>query len=256
MDDVTRLRGQDRPDDEGEGEKQRAASRSHVRAHDPGAQLRTLKCFEEIEIMLRRGDFVRDVVAFIHAEGELTHLSANAAAKAVMRYKKHLLHGGGVEARDPVEGEAALDEEDPISVIIALRQQFFNMNRRIRMETATEVALAKLFSTTHKEFIASSMLGDKLIRQMKEFDMLTPDAVGGRGQATGATAGPVDIAAMATNPESRHKILGVLNIMIQHPEMLTNVTSLADERKKRKRNRPKRNKGHKNDKAASGDEKA
>lgn len=246
-DEVTKL--DDHRGDSGSSGTHSRVSRENVRAHDPGAQVRRLKCFNEITDMVMRGELVRDIVTYIHGEGELTHLSVDAVSKIVMRYKRHVLAGREDKAivvggNGQVDG---IDRDNPASVVFVLQEMFYLMRKRITMEAGTEESLNKLFSTTHREFLTMSMMSRDLIRAMDKFDVLEDVRRSpGGDKAGGEIAGRVKLQEVATNPESRHKLLGILSMVMNRPGMmdglLKNMDTVEGDKKK---NRPKRKKNKK-----------
>lgn len=224
------------------GRSNTSVSKDNVRNYDPGAQIRRLKCYPEVDQMVRQGSYVKDVVTYIHGEGELTHLSAEAVGHIVMRYKRHVFSDHMVEdSGDVIKKIGDLDKDNPASVVFALQEMYYLMMDRIRMESETEKTLNKLFSTTHKEFMTMTIVGRELLKFMKEFDMMNSTTP--LSQKSGSFPGGVDVGGVATNPnpESRQKLLGILGIVMNNPDMLSGMLDKVNEGEK-KSNRPKRKK--------------
>jgi len=229
-------------------EKRRKAiktSKGNARAFNPAGILEGLDCFEQVRQMAESGCYTRDIVAFIHDSGELTHVSTKALSYKVQRFKDGLLSDVGIRKEEDVftDDTKRLNRDDPSSIGHALKDLFFNMYDRVKMETETELKLKKLFKGTHKEFTVSFTIGEKLVKMLKELDMLDSGIVEMTRTADGYH-GKTKLDSVMAKPESRHKVLGIIDLMMSNPEMFKNVSTLdsARARAKDKKRRPKKKK--------------
>ena len=219
-------------------------SRYNRKAYDPGSQLRELECFSKIDEMVRNGAYVRDVVSVIHGGGEMTHMSRNAVSHVVSRYKDYVFSDEGVY--DSESGSSSdVDKDDPMAIVNTLKEQFFAMNERIKMETETEKSLSKLFSTTHKEYLASSMLGERIMKRLESHGLLDLERGSSEQRVGSGTPGRTDLAKAVTDPETRHQVLGLIDLMFAHPDVLDGISALDSIRKKTRKYRPKRKRKNK-----------
>lgn len=217
----------------------RERSKKNIRDFDPAGFLGDLECFEEIHEMVQNGAMVRDIATFIHGRNEATHVSRKGLCHALMRYKRYVL-GDQTISRENTQGVTdELTKENPASIALVLRDQFFAMRDRISMETETEMALRKLFPTTVKEYQASSRMAKDLVAMYKEFDMLDAESdTGARHRSS--FKGPVDMEKVITNPESRQKLLGIAELITKNPDMFDDVISLDGEKGKKARRKKKK----------------
>jgi hypothetical protein len=217
------------------------AMKKNVANFDPAGILRNCKCFDEIVEMIYNGRYTRDIVAFIHEQGELGHVSKQGLRFRVQRLKDALLTDTGVPDERAIAKGEDYDESDPVAIGHILRKMFHAHAKRVEMETETEMSLTKLFAGTHKEYLTAYSMGERLIKVLKELDMFDVNS------ETGSVRVKENIDSVMENPESRHKLLGIVDLIMKNPEMFKNVTSLDAAREKK--NRPKRNQGQKEKKA-------
>jgi hypothetical protein len=213
-------------------------AKKQVSKADPSGILGELRCFPEVKKMIEDGAMTRDVVAYIHGKGEATHISRNALSYALARYRRHV--DGDSIGTDPgvVSEKEKLDQEDPASVVYALREQFFAMHKRLQMQSETEMSLGLLFPTTSREFATSAQLGEKLMKLYEKFDMLDPSNLSGSRTDMGFH-GPINVSEVLNKPKSRQKILGILDLIAQNPQMYEGVTNLEEGKKRRERPKKK-----------------
>lgn len=212
-------------------------SRKSVKDFDPAGILRECECYDDVLKMVKKGRFTRDIVDFIHGQGELTHVSRRALTYKVQKFKDEILTPIGEIVEERIAaGDDNFDEEDVAAVGHVLRKLFHRQAKRVNMETDTEMSLNKLFSGTHREYLTAMGMGERLIKILKQLDMFDVSGV----ENTGQMASKID--GVMAKPESRHKILGILNLIMDRPDMFKNVSSLdAARTKKEKKKRPKRN---------------
>lgn len=206
---------------------------------EPAGQLAELSFFDEVQEMILAGAMTRDIVAYIHGKKELTHVSRKALSYQIARYRRHLHsdHGGVTEC--DIRKQDILDQEDPVSVALALREQFFAMHERLRMQTKLEMELNILFPSTSKEFATSAKIGEQLLKVYKEFDMLDASSPTGARHDM-SFKGPINIEEVMTRPQSRQKILGILDLIAKNPDMFENLSAIDKEDSRRKRPKKKR----------------
>jgi hypothetical protein len=218
----------------------RERSKKNIRDFDPAGFLGDLECFEEVHDMVQSGAMVRDIATFIHGRNEATHVSRKGLCHALMRYKRYVLGDQTVSVDSPGSTDD-LAKENPASVALVLRDQFFAMRDRIAMETELEMTLRKLFPTTVKEYMASSKMAKDLVHMYKEFDMLDAESdTGGRHRSS--FKGPVDMEKVIVNPESRQKLLGIAELITKNPDMFDDVISIDNEKRNGKKVRRKKKK--------------
>jgi len=187
--------------DKNERKLAKERSKRNIRDFDPAGFLGDLECFDEVHDMVQSGVMVRDIATFIHGRNEATHVSRKGLCHALMRYKRYILGDQTVSIDSSPGSVDDLAKENPASIALVLRDQFFAMRDRISMETETEMTLRKLFPTTVKEYIASARMAKDLVSMYRAFDMLDAESdTGARNRSS--FKGPVDMEKVITNPES------------------------------------------------------
>ena len=204
--------------------KKKASPRTYRRrSSSTTMRLRKLKCFPEVEEMVKAGEYARTIAAFIQEEaGEYLEVSFDAVIRSVYRYRQSLDKGGIVTQ----PGQEDVDEDDPMFELKAMEDKFRIQSDRIDMEVATEKALKKLFSTTHKEFEIFNLMGKDILKLKKQLNLLNSDA-GPRGKSKGHV-GRLDIARVVESPESRHKVLSFMETMIENPDLMDDLLEAKD----------------------------
>jgi hypothetical protein len=215
-----------------------------------GSVIRSLKCFPDVDDMIRDGAFTRDVVAFIQSSGELTNLSRDAIRYMVQTYKRDIFSDANNFIAETSKADDDIDKDDPLAHVIIMREQFFNMNKRIKMETEVETSLGKLFSTTHREFMTSSLMAEHLDNLMQKRGLMDVDRTRKVKQVGSGMSGRVDLGEVVSDPESRHKVIGILDMLMDNPDVLDGIVSLKEEKRHRSKRRKKTKKGQ----VAKGDE--
>lgn len=214
-------------------------SKKNIRDFDPAGFLGDLDCFDEVHEMIQAGVMVRDIATVIHGHNEATHISRSGLCHALMRYKRYVLGDNSVSKEKSSAATNDLSRDNPASVALVLRDQFFAMKERISMATEMEMALNVLFPSTVKEYMASSKMAKELVSMYKEFDML--DAGSDTDASPGSSfKGPVDMEKVVADPQSRHKILGIAELITNNPNMFDDVIHLDHERGRKTRRKKKK----------------
>lgn len=199
---------------------------------DPETVLMRLECWPEVRKMLQEGVFLRAIIKHIREKGEMEKLPDGTILSALRDQREKMLS-------DDVEREVApvhdLDPSNADGVLRELQRQFGSMARRIDMEVETERNLNKLFSGTHKEFIALNMLGDSLLKHYEKRGDTGRDA-DGRQRIGSGSPGRVDVSRVIANPESRHRVMELVETIVGDDELLDDLISngVGDTPKKRK----------------------
>lgn len=199
----------------------RTASRSIVAGRhiqDPGSKIRSLKCFVEVDQRIRKGEFLRNVVHYIQDEmGELTKISPKALMYLLRQYKDYVFSDDAILDGIPTREE---DAEDPFYELHSLQRHYRAMENRINMEVETETALQKLFSTTHKEYMQLLKMGKEILDRKAKLGLLNRERGGQRQRVGSGQPGRLDIANIVANPESRQRVLSLIEAMVGDPKFL------------------------------------
>jgi len=216
--------------------------RHHILGRDPG-KIRRLKCFAEVDRMIREGVFLRDVEDYIRSQGEMEGVSRAAIRSMIRRHKKYVFSDDSVLDGDLNTNE--VDEDDPFYALYSLERKLRQMERRIDMEVQTEENLSKLFSTTHKEFLTHFRLAKGILDRRDKLGLLKKERGGTRQRVGSGTSGRVDVQDVISKPESRHKVLGLVEALMRDPELLDHIGDDKKDVQKVKTPRPKRRKRRK-----------
>lgn len=234
-------------------QRKRLPSKRRVAVKDPGAGIRKLKCFKEIHTILSNGGFLREAIDVIHANGEWAELSRSAIRYKLKAYKDHLYKDESV-LDGPIRTEFD-EDEDPFAALYSMNKALRLITERIEMEVETEKGLTKLFSTTHREFLTQHKISYDILILRNKLGLLNQErGRTGRQRVGSGTPGRIDVAEVASNPESRQKVLGLVEALVSDPELLGHVAKMRpgdsnkkDNGGKKQKNRPKRKKGKKAD---------
>jgi len=230
--------------DPGVDERQESVDRRRMpasRVKDPGTKLRRLRCFHEVEDMLREGRYLREIVTHIQdIRGELTDMSSRAVTYLVKDHKEAMFSGAMEDLDEPAAARG--DSEDPLYVLYSQEKYYRLLEERIDMEVSTEKNLTKLFSTTHKEFLALQKVGEGILKRREQLGLLGSKQGGARQRVGSGTPGRVDVAEIIANPESRHKVMGFVEALVRDPDLLDSLSeetraskTSSTPRKRRKR---------------------
>ena len=188
------------------------------RIQDPGSKIRSLKCFVEVDQMVRRGEFLRNVANYIQEEaGELKQVSPKALMFLLRQYKDYVYRDDSILDGEPRRQE---DKEDPFYILHSMESKYRLMEGRIDMEVETETALQKLFSTTHKEFHGLLEFGEKILNRKEKLGLLNRERGGQRQRVGSGQPGRLDFASIVTNPESRQRVLSLVEAMVGDSKFL------------------------------------
>lgn len=189
----------------------------------PSMRLKQLECFEEVDRMVRAGEYSRTIASYIQEEaGEYLDATFDAVVRAIQRYRQSLDEVGVTTKINSDD----VDEEDPFYELKMLEEKFQQQCKRIDMEVSTEQSLKKLFSTTHKEFEILNFMGGNILKLKKQLNLLSSDT-GRRGKGKGHV-GRLDIARIVESPESRHKVLSFVETMIENPDLMDDLLEAKD----------------------------
>lgn len=182
----------------------------------PRTRLESLTCFPRVQEMVRAGLYTRKIAEFIQDMGEYNDVDLDTVIRAVRNYRKSLEDAGSTDVVDDTneDRDAALYELD------VMRKFFHLHSERIEMEVETEKGLRKLFSTTHKEFEVLEKLGSRILQLKKDLKLM--DERGGRrgGGIGESRIGRLDMAEVASNAESRQKVLGAVEMIMGDSDLL------------------------------------
>ncbi len=186
-------------------------------------KLRRLNCFKIIDDMVRRGMTVRKIASYIQEEeGELKDYSPDTVRQLIWRYRDDLGEAG-VEIATIHDEESSEDAGDPLHELHVLQSMFNLHHERIQMEVNTEKGLSKLFSTTHKEFEVLEKLGSSIIDKKTKLGIIGGDD---RKKRTATQfSGRLDMAKFAQRPESRQKVLSMVEAVLGDDEMLEDLAT-------------------------------
>ena len=180
----------------------------------PLEQIRSLKCFQEVDEYVRAGAFAIDIANFIQKErGEMKSVALPKILKIIRRYKSYL----EAEEERIADGERKIREEmeeDPLYELSVMRSKFNSQSDRIDMEIQTEEGLNKLFSTTHKEFLALERMGKTIIGLKERFGMIEPGMHRGQAGETVQEAGRLNLRESISDPKSRNKVISVVETLL------------------------------------------
>ena len=209
-------------DERREGKKKKSVRRSPQNfAKKANEKINGLACFPEVDRMIRRGVFARKVAEYIQDTAkELKGQSLESVTRAVKRYRESL-EKAGVSVDVDSGGRSAPDDDDPIHELRVMQEMFNVQRKRIDMEVMTETTLKKLFSTTHDEFEVLSHMGVSILKLKKTFGIVGKES--NRSRIGGNFSGRVDIAKIAQNPESRHKVLKLTETLMSDPELMDDI---------------------------------
>jgi hypothetical protein len=198
----------------------RRSPRKRSIPRDSTSRLRSLKCFTKVDELVRAGVFARTIAEHIQDEsGEYMDVSFDAVVRAVRRYREQL-ENAGVRAAQEAAGDKP-DEADPMFELYELQRNYREMRSRIDMEVATEKQLNKLFSTTHKEFMVAKDILSTILEEKRKLGIIGKDMDKNqrRGVVDGV-AGRLDYNTAISNPESRQKVLAVVEMLFNDPELM------------------------------------
>lgn len=216
----------------------RPPDKRRFRMGDPNSAIRRLKCFSEVHDMICAGRFLREIIDFIHTEGELRELSRSAVRVMLQRYKSHVFSDNSVLDGDIKKGVG--DDDDPIRALHVLERSLRQMEERIDMEVAVEKQLSKLFSTTHYEYLAQLSIAREILKRRGDLGLLKKERGGIKQRVGSGTPGRIDVAQVIANPESRQKILGLVEALVKDPELLGRIPGRPSGIQGKKKNRKKR----------------
>lgn len=188
-----------------------------VNRKSPATKLRRLKCFVEVDKMVREGQYARTIARYIQGEAEEYLEVTEASLIGVVQRYKNGLESAGVKVGS--EGKEFDDEIDPYVELRVLEEMFQTQKGRIVMEVQTEQNLRKLFSTTHREFEVLNAMGTNILKLKKALNLIGSNMKKTRGRMT-IQAGRVDWARVVESPESRHKVLSFVEMMVDNPELM------------------------------------
>ena len=202
---------------------------------DPEEKLKRLKCFEDVKIMVGKGEYTRNIVTFIVSTGEWDGLSPQAIASIVRDYQDAFF------SRDLVRVDGGvLDDEDPLAEVKSLQRLYKIHEERIMRESDLEKNLGKLFSTTHKEFDTAT----NIVRTI--MDLKAKHGITGESEDQKSVYhGRVDIQDVVNNPESRNKVLGFIEAAVSHPDLFDSLDDKEEKEDKQKKKKLKRKRVHK-----------
>jgi len=213
-----------------------------TKIRDPGSTIRSLQCFAEVDEMVRGGAFVRQVVTFIHQSGELTDMSREAVSYLVRDYRDYVFSDSYIA--DGVPRDNRLEDDDPFYELHSLRKYFKAQEARIDMEVGTERDLTKLFSTTQKEFAILEKLATSIMKKKEQYGLISNGKPGSSSCSTPGSAAPgrVDVSKVVANPESRQRVMGFVEALMEDPELLDNLGENTRQENKKKFKKHKKNK--------------
>jgi hypothetical protein len=217
--DVVNIDDKSKGGEEGERIKRsRPVKPVHRRSQDPGSQIRSLKCFVEVDKMVREGEYTRSIVHYIqYTRKELVDMSRQAVSYLVQSHRDYIYSDDSVLDGDVVQPR---EEDNPYHEIHVLRKLLDKLETRIDMETKTELDISKLFSTTHKEFMTAAFYCKLLIEKKKDLNLIDIERGSSRQRVGSGAPGRLDIPQIISNPESRQRILGLVEALVGDQDML------------------------------------
>lgn len=189
--------------------------RTRSRRHK--TKLKKLKCFAEVDKMVKEGQYARTIARYIQGEAEEYLEVTEASLIGVVQRYKNNLESAGIKVGSP--GKEFDDEVDPYIELRVLEEMFQKQKDRIVMEVQTEHNLRKLFSTTHREFEVLNTMGTNILKLKKALNLIGSNMQKTRGRMT-IQAGRVDWARVVESPESRHKVLSFVEMIVDNPELM------------------------------------
>jgi hypothetical protein len=235
-------RGPPRREPKDEVIRKRSPETRRTRVRDPGSQIRRLECFEVVDQMVRQGKYLREIVSYIKdTRGELEDLSRRAVTFLVKNYRESLYSDD--VGPDGIPDPDKPDPDDPFYELHSMQRFYKVLEERIEMEVTTEKNLTKLFSTTHKEFARLQSLGEAITKRKEKLGLLRSERGGVRQRVGSGLPGRLDMPEIVSTPESRQKVVGLIEALIGDPELLDNLAE--NKQKKQKTSRPKRRKRRK-----------
>jgi hypothetical protein len=189
----------------------------------PLGKLRSTHCFPEIDRRIRLGWSVSDVADMIQEEyKECTDTSKKYLRKLLDDYRKSIPPAelSMTSSNSLISRNATKVVAQGIDELIELEKLYNVQYRRIMMEVGNEEKINKLFPNTGREVFVAM----KLLRQSAELKMdlgLVKRQLG-HVEVTGQLAADVSdrygkdsIGKVISDPESRRKVLGIAERLIQ-----------------------------------------
>lgn len=206
---------------------------------DPGTKIRSLECFPEVHKMVSEGVFLRAIIRHIRNKGEMVGIPDSSVLGMLRDYKNFLLSDAAFENQAPV---VEVNTDEPAAVLRELQRKFQQMSQRIDMEVQTEQNLNKLFSNTYKEFLSLNTLGKDILKHQMALGMMGNSSTGGEQVHGDGTPGRLDVSQVVSNPESRHRVLDLVETLIGDDDLMDSLISegkVTDEKPKPKRKKVK-----------------
>jgi len=202
---------------------------------DPGTKIRSLECFPEVHKMVSEGVFLRAIIRHIRNKGEMVGIPDSSILSMLRDYKNFLLSDAAFEDQAPV---VEVNVDEPMAVLRELQRKFQQMSQRIDMEVQTEQNLNKLFSNTYKEFLSLNTLGKDILKHQRDLGLIDNASSGANPVYGDGTPGRLDVSQVVSNPESRHRVLDLVETLIGDEDLMDSLISdgkVAEKKPKKKR---------------------
>lgn len=191
----------------------RAVSRTHDSRF---VRLRSLKCFDEVHSRVIHGFPVSDIVRFIQQEnGEYVDVEPASLSALLVDYRKSLPLGPSIhKTSSGYCGKALVEVQEKLDELGELNRLYSVQMERLEIDLKNEKTIKKLLPTTAREIeVARHILETsaqlKMDLGVDERHLGSLDVNADISAAVEKRYGGATAKVMA-NPESRRKILGVL----------------------------------------------
>lgn len=182
-------------------------------------RLHSLRCFPRVDELVRAGVFARTIAAYIQDDaGEYSDVSFEKVVRVVRKYRDQL-ETAGVKAQQELEAVKG-DEGDPLYELYEMQKNYRQLKERIDMEVSTEKQLNKLFSTTHKEYHVAFLMLDGILERKHKLGIINKDMDKKQRRLTQGTAGRLEYGEIVANPESRQKVLSVVEMLLGDSQLM------------------------------------
>lgn len=198
-------------------------------------KLRSLACYQEVYDRLCAGWPLGQVARFIQEErNEYKEISRHGLEQQLTEFRKQMPPGDLVQKRFPDVFEAAKDKiEKGIDELAELEELYRIQMHRVGVDFSTEKAIKKLLPSMTAEIREARQLLESIANLKLEMGVLQRAQrgvnvnVGVEVEAsltdeTAARFGDVAVRAVLEDPESRRKVMGVVERFMKLPAKGTN----------------------------------
>lgn len=193
-------------------------------------KLRALNCYQEVYDRLCAGWPLGQVARFIQEErGEYKQISRSSLEQQLTAFRKQMPPGDLVQKRFPEVFEEAKEKvEKSLNELAELEELYRIQMHRVGVDFKTEQAIKKLLPSMTAEIREARQLLESIANLKLEMGLLRRaergvnvsvgvEVEGSLGDGTAARFGDAAVRAVLEDPESRRKVMGVVERFMKLP---------------------------------------